>query len=162
MKKLAIAIFMLSALAACNNSEKSETKTEDTTLLSTDLVNNPSSANGTDEASLNEMATMDFKDTTHSFGNMKEGEVGTYDFEFSNNGKKPLIIASATGSCGCTVPDYPHEPIAPGKSGVIKVKFDSQGKFGHQEKSVTISTNSRRGTHMLYIKAEVAGKDGSN
>jgi hypothetical protein len=101
------------------------------------------------------MPTMDFKDSVHDFGNLKEGEVGTYDFEFVNNGKKPLIIASATGSCGCTVPEYPHEPIAPGKGGVIKVKFDTQGKIGHQEKSVTINTNSATGVKMLYIKAEV-------
>jgi hypothetical protein len=66
-----------------------------------------------------------------------------------------LIINNASGSCGCTVPEYPHEPIAPGKSGVLKVKFHSADKLGHQEKSVIVTTNSSKGTHMLYIKADV-------
>jgi hypothetical protein len=154
MKKIIFAISMLS-LAACGSNESAPITAEDSTLLSTDLVSNPVSATGDNTAALGEMSTMDFKDSVHNFGNLKEGEVGTYDFEFANNGKKPLIIASATGSCGCTVPEYPHEPIAPGKAGVIKVKFDTQGKIGHQEKSVTINTNSGKGMHMLYIKAEV-------
>ena len=157
MKKLVFAILMLS-LAACGNDASEHTSTEDSRLLSTELVTNPVSAAGTDTAALSEMPTMDFKDSIHDFGNLKEGEVGTYDFEFTNNGKKPLIIASATGSCGCTVPEYPNEPIAPGKGGVVKVKFDTQGKIGHQEKSVTINTNSTVGVKMLYIKAEVEEK----
>ncbi|RYD57823.1 MAG: DUF1573 domain-containing protein [Sphingobacteriales bacterium] len=158
MKKIIFAMSMLS-LAACGSNETASVSAEDSTLLSTDLVSNPVSATGDNTAALSEMATMDFKDSVHNFGNLKEGEVGTYDFEFANNGKKPLIIASASGSCGCTVPEYPHEPIAPGKNGVIKVKFDTQGKIGHQEKSVTINTNSGRGMHMLYIKAEVEEKN---
>lgn len=161
MKKIVFALCILS-FAACNNSSKSTSSPEDSTLMSTDLVTNPNTAEGTSAEALSEMATMDFKDTLHNFGNLTEGEVGTYDFEFVNNGKKPLVIAKASGSCGCTIPEYPHEPVGPGKTGVIKVKFDSQGKPGHQEKSVAISTNSIRGMHTLYIKADVTGKDAGN
>lgn len=162
MKNLVFALCLLS-FAACNNSsENKSSAAEDKDLMSTDLVTNPNTADGASADALSEMATMDFKDTLHNFGNLMEGEVGSYDFEFVNNGKKPLVISSASGSCGCTVPDYPHEPVAPGKSGIIKVKFDTQGKPGHQEKSVTVHTNSVRGMHMLYIKADVAGKETGN
>jgi hypothetical protein len=151
-------IFLLPVLwlTACGNTEEAPKENKD--LLSTELVNNPRSAEGTDTAALNALATMDFKDTVHNFGQLVEGEVATYDFEFTNNGQGPLIISNASGSCGCTVPEYPHEPLAPGKSAIMKVKFNSTEKVGHQEKSVTINTNSKRGTHMLYIKADVKEK----
>lgn len=152
MKKLLFIITIL-GLAACGNNEKPANNGD---KLSTDLVTNPVSAEGNNEAALAEMPTMDFVDTMHNFGNLKEGDVVTYDFEFKNNGKKPLIISGATGSCGCTAPDYPHKPIEPGETGNITVKFNTADKQYHQEKSVTIATNSRRGTHMLYIKADVA------
>lgn len=156
MKRL---VFVLSVVvfASCNNSEAPQENKKE--LLSTDLVNNPRSAEGMDTAAFNALPTMDFKDTMHDFGTMHEGEVSTYDFEFKNNGKNPLIISSATGSCGCTVPSYSREPIQPGQSSTMKVQFNSTGKIGHQEKSVTISTNSKRGTHMLYIKAEVPNEE---
>lgn len=145
--------------AACNNDNKDAALKDDKNLLSTDLVNNPRSANGTDEKAFEALPTMDFKDTLHDFGTIKKGEIVTYDFEFTNNGKEPLIISNATGSCGCTVADYPREPIAPGKPTNITVKFSSIGKHGHQEKSVTLTTNSKRGTHMLFIKADVDDKE---
>ncbi|RYE23031.1 MAG: DUF1573 domain-containing protein [Sphingobacteriales bacterium] len=126
--------------------------------LSADLVSNPRSAEGMDMKALDSMSVMEFKDTLHDFGNMKAGEVGDYDFEFTNTGKSPLIINNALGSCGCTVPDYPHEPIAPGKNGVIKVKFNSADKNGPQNKTVSLSTNSKRGNYMLFIKANVKGE----
>jgi hypothetical protein len=154
MKKYIFALLVL-GLAACGESKQEQNAEEKKDLLSTELVNNPRSAEGTDSVALNEMATMDFKDTSHDFGNLIEGEVGTYDFEFMNNGKSPLIINNATGSCGCTVPEYPRDPIAPGKGGIMKVKFNSADKKGHQEKSVSINTNSKKGLHMLYIKAQV-------
>ncbi len=157
MKRL-VFILSVSVFAACGNSDDNKPKG----TLSADLVSNPVSAEGADTAVLNAMPTMDFTDTTHNFGQLQEGEVVTYDFSFKNNGKKPLIISSAAGSCGCTVPDYPHRPINPGEEAVIKVKYNSEGKQYHQEKSVTIATNSKRGTHMLYIKADVNPRnDGS-
>lgn len=153
MKKLLL-VFTATTLAftACNE----ETKQHGSGKLSADLVNNPASAEGVNQEVLKDLPTMDFTDTTHNFGKMQEGEVVTYDFEFKNNGKSPLIISSANGSCGCTAPDFPHDPVKPGETSKITVKFNSAGKPNHQEKSVTIVTNSARGTHMLYIKADVA------
>lgn len=156
--KLYTTAILLAGLAACNGNDASTSTEEkrDSTLLSTDLVNNPRSAAAPDAVAVGEMPTIDFKDTMHHFGNIKEGEVVLYDFEFTNNGKAPLVIASASGSCGCTVPTYPSEPVQPGKTGVMKVRFDSHGKTGHQEKSVTVKSNAARGDQMLFIVAEVA------
>lgn len=150
MKRVFLAMIVLTAVS-CNNEPPKENKN----LLPVNMVDNPRSAKGMDTAAYNSLPTMDFRDTTHDFGIMHEGETSSYEFEFTNNGKSPLIISNATGSCGCTVADYPRDPIAAGKSSVMKVLFNSTGKQGHQEKSVNISTNSKRGTHMLYIKAEV-------
>lgn len=158
MRKYLFGILVL-GLAACGGQKPVNPQEEDKNLLSTNLVSNPASANGTDSALMHTLATMDFKDTMHNFGTMREGETVFYDFEFTNNGKNPLIINNALGSCGCTVPEYPHEPIEPGKSAIMKVSFNSTDKQGHQEKSVTITTNSTRGTHMLYIKADVKAAD---
>jgi Protein of unknown function (DUF1573) len=158
MKRYAIALIMI-AFAACNQSGNDKDKSAtDSSLLSTSLVNNPHSANGLDTATYNAKATMDFKDTLHNFGNVQQGEMVQYEFEFTNNGKSPLIISSATGSCGCTVADYPHDPVMPGKSAAMKTMFSSAGKSGHQEKSITIVTNAKRPVYMLYIKADVYGE----
>ena len=140
-------------LFSCN--QKEMTKVDNKTLLSTDLIDNPRSAKGTDAATLASLATMDFKDTLLQFGNIREGELVSHDFEFKNNGKRPLIISSAKGSCGCTVAEFPTEPMIPGQAGTIKVRFNSSGKTGHQEKTVTIIANSNRGVHTLFIKGDV-------
>ncbi|RYZ54854.1 MAG: DUF1573 domain-containing protein [Sphingobacteriales bacterium] len=154
MKKSIILLALLTTgFAACNNEQSKETENKD--LLSTELVNNPRSASGSDAVAVGSLATMDFRDSVYDYGTINEGATVSHDFEFTNNGKSPLIISNASGSCGCTVADYPDEPVAPGKSSKITVQFSSKGKTGHQEKSVTLTTNSNRGTHQLFIKGEV-------
>ena len=153
MKKvIALLSIPLLLAIACNEPPKEEQNKD---LLSTDLVNNPRSAAGADTSAINRLATMDFKDSVKDFGTIKDGEVVTAEYEFTNNGKSPLIIGNASGSCGCTVADFPKEPLPPGQSSSIKVQFNSAGKVGHQEKSVSLTTNTFRGTHVLYIKGEV-------
>lgn len=157
MKKIWIpALFLF--LAACKGGEEEKSQ-QDKGLLSTDVVKNPANIDGIDTTQLKTMATMDFTDTTHNFGNIREGEKVVYDFAFKNNGSTPLIIANAVGSCGCTVPAYPTEPVAPGATGAIKVEFNSADKAGHQEKSITINSNTARGVNTLYITADVKGKE---
>lgn len=85
---------------------------------------------------------MKFKKMEHDFGRMKEGEKREHDFEFTNTGKEDLIIEDCKGSCGCTVPEWPKDPIKPGQTAAIKVKFDSTKKEKDQEKSVTITANT--------------------
>ena len=145
-------VFILSLIAfvSCNNGNNNGGN-----QVGPGLVNNPRTANGMDTVAAARKPTMDFKDTVHDFGAIKQDEVVSHEFTFTNNGKTPLIISGAAGSCGCTVPVYPHDPIAPGASGIMKVTFNSAGKSGPQNKNVTINTNTVRSVHMLYIKAEV-------
>lgn len=79
----------------------------------------------------------------------------TYSFRFVNRGDKDLLIQNASGSCGCTVPDFPREPIAPGQEGYIRVQFNSEGKTGVQEKTVTVLANTLPNTNELKIKVEI-------
>ena len=130
----------------------------DPNRLSAELVNNPRSAVGDPSQDIEAMPTMTFKDSVFNFGTIREGDVVRHEYEFTNHGKNPLIISNAQGSCGCTVPEYPSQPIPPGKSGIIKVEFHSEGKVGHQEKSVSITTNSQKGMHRLFIKGDVTEK----
>ena len=158
MNRMIICFLSLALLTtACNNEEKAE-ETTNPDLLSTTIVNNPRSATGTDTAALAALPTMDFKDTVYNFGTIRDGEVITHDFEFTNNGQNPLIVSNASAACGCTVADYPKEPVMPGKTGIIKAQFNSAGKPGHQEKTVTLTTNTARGYAMLTLRGEVKEK----
>src|SRR6185312_11708608 len=157
MKRFFI-ISLLLLVAACNNTGNTKKANTDPNQLPASLVSNPHTASGLDPAVAEMKPVLEFKDTLHDFGTIHEDEVVVYEFAFTNTGKSPLIISSAQGSCGCTIPDYPHDPVAPGQSGILKVSFNSAAKFGHQEKSVAVHTNSLRGTHMLYIKADVIKK----
>lgn len=152
MKRLLI--ISLLALTACNN--QTPPPGNDKGKLPVSLVNNPHTADGIDNVAAAQKPTMDFTDTLHDFGIIHQDEVVTCDFPYTNNGKTPLIISAATGSCGCTVPNYPKDPIEPGKTVSMKVTFNSAGKSGHQEKTIDIHDNTVRGEHMLYIKADIA------
>jgi hypothetical protein len=84
-----------------------------------------------------------------------EGEKVTYSFHFKNTGNTDLLIRHAQASCGCTVPVWPKDPLAPGKEGFITVTFNSEGKSGQFNKSVTIISNTIPNTTNIYITGEV-------
>jgi len=96
-----------------------------------------------------------FDKTEHDFGTINEGDVVETVFAFTNVGKSELIITSAKGSCGCTVPEWPKEPIMPGEAGEIKVKFNSYRKPNLQQKQITLRTNTEGGKEILKIRAQV-------
>ncbi len=96
-----------------------------------------------------------FEETSYSWGSVNEGDKMTHIFKFKNTGSNDLIISDAHGSCGCTVPEWPKEPIKAGKSGVIKVVFDSKGKPGDQQKTVTLTANTDPANTVLTIKGAV-------
>lgn len=100
---------------------------------------------------------MKFVSETHDFGTLKEGPTASYDFVFTNTGKSPLIIQSCTASCGCTTPDWTKEPIAPGKTGKISVKYNTQGRPGTFTKTVYIASNAKsdKERYEIYIKGNV-------
>lgn len=136
------------ALTACN-----EAKQQQNDDLSTDIVKNTSSA----KPSTNKEALplIEFEKEIHDFGRIREGEKVAYSFKFKNTGKSDLIITDARGSCGCTVPNYPTNPIKPGESALIDISFDSSGKSGKQNKTITVLTNCEPSTKVLTIVGEV-------
>ncbi len=103
---------------------------------------------------------MQFETTTHDFGTIEQGTPVETKFKFTNTGESDLVIVDAKSSCGCTVPEYPKEPIAPGESGELLVKFNGSGK-NQVSKTVTITANTEKGKEMLSIKAFVNPKEGA-
>ena len=96
-----------------------------------------------------------FNEEKHDFGKIMEGEKVSYSFVFKNTGGSDLVVSSAQGSCGCTVPSFPKEPIKPGAEGKVDVQFNSQGKSGLVEKTVTLVTNCNPSTKILTISSTV-------
>ena len=146
MSKLILLLSVLYVFTACSSEEANkgvpgagEIKTMDG-ISNSSLINNPVTA---DEAiSPESAAKIEFEEEVFDFGSLVEGESVEHIFKFKNVGENPLIISHSQGSCGCTVPLWPSEPIAPGGAGEIKVKFNSKGKQGEQNKTVTISANT--------------------
>ena len=143
MKAIYIAIVSVLLFGSCK---------EQSTEISTNDVMNTRTADGSTGDNLPEIK---FEEETHDFGRITQGEKVTFGFKFKNTGKANLIISAASGSCGCTIPEYPKKPIAPGAEATINVVFASEGKSGMVEKSVTIVTNCEPSTRIIYIKANI-------
>lgn len=96
-----------------------------------------------------------FKKTTHDYGTIELNGDGTYNFEFTNTGNEPLILSKPRSSCGCTVPQWPKEPILPGETNEIKVTYNTH-KAGPFNKTVTVYSNAKnKSTVLLRIKGKV-------
>ncbi|MBQ6770045.1 MAG: DUF1573 domain-containing protein [Bacteroidales bacterium] len=134
-------------LAACDNTPKEG--------LPTELVNNPKSAS----QSHGKEAAISFDKKEHDFGTLLQGEVVTCSFHFTNTGNAPLIISDVKTSCGCTIGDFPREPIAPGKDGNIKATYDSKGHHGFQSRSLTVVANTNPNQTTLQLKGTVKTPD---
>jgi hypothetical protein len=102
-------------------------------------------------------AEISFEKETHDYGTIDQGANGVYEFKFKNPGKEPLIITNATGSCGCTVPVWPKEPILPGATSTIKVSYDTK-RVGPFNKTVTIVSNAKESPKTITIKGVVNAK----
>lgn len=110
-------------------------------------------------ALLKDTTTIEFLDSTVSyFDTITEGDKVERDFRIKNSGNKDLLIANAFGSCGCTVPEYPKEPVKPGEVATIHVTFNSAGKHGEQSKTVTLVCNTVQRSEILYLKGFVKDK----
>ena len=150
MKNICIVILSIVLLLSCGDMAK---KVDNNEQLSTDLVRNSKTAE-VGEKELG-MPAFSFKKEEHDFGILIDGEKVTYSFQFTNSGEAPLIISDAKGSCGCTVPNYPKEPIAPGATASIDVTFDSKGRIGKQSKAVTLTANTNPNRKVIRIHSEV-------
>jgi hypothetical protein len=136
--------FTILFLTSCNQTNNTEITTND--------VINTKSAEGNSNSDLPDIK---FEQETHDFGRISQGEKVSHAFKFKNTGGANLIISSANGSCGCTVPEYPKKPILPGEEAVVNVVFSSEGKSGMVEKTVTLVTNCEPSTKIIYIKANI-------
>ena len=145
-----IGILSLVLVSSCGDMAK---KVDSNEKLSADLVMN----NKTAEVGVVKegMPAFTFEKEEHDFGILIDGEKVSYSFRFTNSGDAPLIISNAKGSCGCTVPNYPKEPIAPGSTASIDVTFDSKGRTGKQSKAVTLTTNTNPNRKVIRINSEV-------
>lgn len=100
---------------------------------------------------------------THDFGDIIQGEKVSYVFKFTNAGNEPLVITNVEVTCGCTTPKgWPRDPIMPGGQGELTVAFNSAGKFGKQNKVVTVTSNSAGTTNQVMITANVLEKKDPN
>ncbi len=100
---------------------------------------------------------MTFESTTVDYGEIMQDSEPLRVFKFKNTGNEPLIISNAKGSCGCTVPSYPKDPILPGESGSIEVRYDTK-RIGPFQKTISLTTNEATPTHTLNIKGNVKAK----
>jgi hypothetical protein len=102
-------------------------------------------------------AAIEFKTTDHDFGTIEKGGNGTYEFVFTNTGTEPLVLSNVRSSCGCTIPQWPKDPIKSGESASIKVIYDTQ-RIGNFTKSISVYSNAQEAPIMLQIKGVVIDK----
>ncbi len=104
-------------------------------------------------------AKIEFKTETVDYGEIEKGSDGVRVFEFTNTGNAPLIISKVSSSCGCTIPKKPEDPILPGKTGEIQVKYDTS-RVGPIRKAITVISNADTPTKVLKIKGEIKAPEG--
>lgn len=131
MKKVIMTLVMVVSIAIAGKAQE--------------VVTPPANVNGPE---------ITFETELIDYGTIEQGANGERVFKFKNTGKEPLIISNAQGSCGCTTPYWPKEPIRPGESAELKVKYDTQ-RVGNFEKTVTITSNAKTPTKVIKIKGVV-------
>lgn len=98
-----------------------------------------------------------FDKMVHDYGTIEQGGDGNCEFTFTNTGDEPLVLTGVRASCGCTLPEWPKEPIAPGKTGVIKVKYDTR-RVGPINKVIRVASNAENANVVLRITGNVVAK----
>lgn len=150
MKKSIFVLALVSLVAFTSCKEKA-----------TDKVSEENVAAAADrDANAGKFPVMTFEQTEFDFGAIDQGTNVEHVFKFTNTGDAPLVIVDAKSSCGCTVPQYTKEPVAPGATGEMLVKFNGSGK-NQVSKTVTITANTQAGKETIKIKAFVNAPDGA-
>lgn len=144
MKQLSLALLTTAIMASsCTNQNNAEATTTSSAAMSAASID-PADA-----------PVFKFEEDSYDFGQIEAGEKVKHNFTFKNVGKTPLIITDAVATCGCTVPEYPKEPVAPGEEATINVVFDSAGKQGMQNKVVTLTSNAVPSKTELHLIGDV-------
>ncbi|PRD48334.1 DUF1573 domain-containing protein [Sphingobacterium haloxyli] len=132
---------VLATLVSCGNAGNKDAQTVDTAA-------NESAKGG----------KVEFNEPVFDFGEVKEGDIVERIYTYTNTGTAPVILSQVSASCGCTTPSYTQTPVLPGKSGEVKVSFDSNGQVGKQQKIVTIVSNADNRVTTIQLKGEVLPK----
>ena len=164
VKILLPAVFAAAMLSSCQSGNKDIRQEARQSIEGTGAVT-PQNPNPMDPAAQPQNSPvpsgptteMVFSETEFDFGTVKEGEKVSHVYKFKNSGKEPLVISNAQGSCGCTVPKWPRDPIAPGKTGEVVVEFDTKGKAGDRNQKVTLTANTNPPQTFLSLKGKVEG-----
>jgi len=152
MKQLLVATIFTLAVSCLNKTDKEKSSN---LIASNDKVapgTAPAPPAVVDESKL---TSIQWIDSSKSMGTVTEGGTLKINYRFKNSGSKPLVIEKVQPSCGCTVADYPKQPIAPGQEGVISAEFDTKGKDGMQKKNITVYANTRVNIYTLYFDVTV-------
>jgi hypothetical protein len=146
-------------LTTYNATTKSDVNTNNNTLQNNQNLNN-NSLPSVETLKKGPTTNIKFAEEVHNYGSVEVESENLHSFSFTNTGSEPLIISDAKGSCGCTVPNWPKDPIMPGQSGNIDVKFTpNAGQAGQEiEKVVTVTANTNPENTMVRIKANVIAK----
>lgn len=159
-----IAVISISMIACQGDAKDARDQARENITTDAQTTANPADPNATATAANGAPAeqvptgpttTIEFEHTDFDFGTVTDGEKVKHVYKFKNTGNEPLIISSAKGSCGCTVPKFSTDPIPPGGSGQIDVEFDSKGKPGKQTKRVTVTANTVPAQTFLNITGTV-------
>ncbi|GAB5553291.1 MAG: hypothetical protein Sapg2KO_28820 [Saprospiraceae bacterium] len=159
-------IGLCALLAACS-SNTTATQQEQTveeimaapSIRNSDIVRSPVSANAPTDT--NDVAKMTFQEPLYDYGEVLEGAIVEHTFTFTNTGTQPLLISNARSTCGCTVPEWPKNPILPGEDGEISVKFNTANKKNQQTKPVNITANTYPSMNTVYLRGTVKPKENS-
>lgn len=143
-------IFLLSAIALFSTTTFAKQKTKAAKQVTKTAVEaapqkvvtpTPPTTPASATPAQNADANMKFNTEEHTFGTIPEGPAVTYDFEFKNIGKEPIILSGVQASCGCTTPTWTKEPVAPGKTGKVSATYNTQGRPGNFVKTITVNSN---------------------
>lgn len=155
MKKtfLAVAVIALASTGAFAQGKKLQPAAKAANATNEKAVAATAGPNPPQAAQAEPTTTIKFKTETHDFGTLQEGDPAEAEFLFTNTGKKPLIIQNVQPGCGCTTPFWSKDPVAPGKTGVIKAAYGTKGRVGAFNKNITVTSTA--GTNVIYIKGTV-------
>lgn len=157
MKKtmLMLAAVAMIAFTACKDEGKaSKEMTDNNNQEMAESAGDQSSDNTADKKS-EKYPVLTFDENPHDFGTVENGSQLEHVFTFTNTGDAPLKVMKAKPSCGCTVPEWSKDAIAPGEKGSMTVKFDARGRAGKQHKNVRLTTNTEKGNEVLAFSATI-------
>jgi len=123
------------------------------------IIRNPVSAAGVDTVNV---ARIEFEEEVYDFGTVSDGDEVIHVYRFSNIGKVPLVVSDARATCGCTVPEWPEGPVAPGEASEIRVRFNTLNRTGTQRKPITITANTYPRTTKIWLQGVVESREESS